>query len=245
MVIRCGRVAALLIVSWLDLQIARTQADDNYIDSRGTMPTAAQPGLQSWPAPFRMDADPVAKPEYVAHDASWLEPIQLPIFDLPVPDSRPSSSAAPPTSSSDDTVRDDGRFFTINVSGQQLRIVKPLPESTQDSTPDKKLANAGTVRGRLLQNGSPVANCYVVIVPWPKGDKTDPSVDTCEPLSAITDGDGRYFFEHVPSGEYKLTWLPNGTHEWIRRIAMRPDVIVHEGQDLTLKDIRMAMRTIN
>jgi hypothetical protein len=26
---------------------------------------------------------------------------------------------------------------------------------------------------------------------------------------------------------------------------MRPDVIVHEGQDVTLKDIRMAMQTIN
>ena len=209
------------------------------------MPTAAQSGLQSWPAPFRMDAETVATPEDVVHDASWLEPIQLPIFNLPEPDTRPSSSAAPPTSSAGDTVRDDGRSFTINVNGQELRIVKPVPESTQESTSANKLTSGSTVRGRLLQNGSPVANCYVVIVPWPKGDKADPSVDTCEPLSTITDGDGRYFFEHVPSGEYKLTWLPNGTHEWIRRIAMRPDVIVHEGQDLTLKDIRMAMRTIN
>ena len=52
-------------------------------------------------------------------------------------------------------------------------------------------------------------------------------------------------FEHVPAGEYKLTWLPAGAKQWIRRIAMRPDVIVHEGQDVTLKDIRMAQQTIN
>ena len=243
--IRCRRVAAVLVVSWLGWQIARTQAEDNYIDGRGTAPTAAQAGRQSWPAPFRMDAEPVTTPEYVAPDASWLEPIQLPIFDLPVPDSRPPSSASPPASSADDTGRDDGRFVTINVNGQQLRIASPVPEAIQDSSADKKLAGAGTVHGRLLQNGSPVTNCYVVIVPWPKGDKADSVVDTWEPLSTITDGDGRYIFEHVPAGEYKLTWLPNGTHEWIRRIAMRPDVIVHEGQDLTLKDLRMAMRTIN
>ena len=103
----------------------------------------------------------------------------------------------------------------------------------------------GTVHGRLLQKGYPLANCCVVIAPWPKADKSDASIDTRTPLSAMTNDEGFYCFEHVPAGEYKLTWLPDGTKQWIRRIAMRPDVIVHEGQDVTLKDIRMALQTIN
>ena len=103
----------------------------------------------------------------------------------------------------------------------------------------------GTVRGRLLQKGHPLVNCYVVIVPVPKDEKADASIITREPLTTTTNEEGVYLFEHVPAGEYKLIWLPNGSKQWIRRIAMRPDVIVHQGQDVTLKDIRMAQQTIN
>ena len=169
----------------------RTRAEGNYSDSRDATPTAAQSGHQSWPAPFHTDAEPVATSQYVTPEAPWLEPVQLPLFDLPVPENHLSSGAAPPTSSGDDAGRDDGRIITINVNGQQLRIAKPLPDDAQGSSADKKRAAAGTVHGRLLQKGSPVANCYVVIVPWPKGDKADPSGDVGEPLSTITDGEGR------------------------------------------------------
>jgi hypothetical protein len=119
-------------------------------------------------------------------------------------------------------------------------------ESIQgEASPAIGLPAQGRVQGRMLQRGHPLANCYVVIAPWPRGDQADSSVDTREPLSTITNDEGFYLFEHVPPREYKLTWLPNGAKQWIRRIAMRPDVIVHEGQDVTLKDIRMALQTIN
>ena len=140
MVIRCCRVAAMLIVGWLGWQIAalglrtitatvaaRRRLRRNPVSSRGRRRFA------------RMQS-PWQRLQYVAPDASWLEPIQLPLFDLPVPDSRPSSSAAPPTSSGVDTGRDDGRFITINVNGQQLRIVQTPSRSTQDSSADKKLS---------------------------------------------------------------------------------------------------------
>jgi hypothetical protein len=64
-------------------------------------------------------------------------------------------------------------------------------------------------------------------------------------MSATTDEQGVYCFEHVPAGDYKLTWLPNGTKQWIRRISLRPDVVVQAGQDVSLKDVRMALQTIN
>ena len=99
----------------------------------------------------------------------------------------------------------------------------------------------GTVRGRLLQKGHPLVNCYVVIVPVPKDDKADASLIGREPLTTTTNDEGVYCFEHVPAGEYKLIWLPTGSKQWIRRIAMRPDVIVHDGQDVTVKDIRMGV----
>jgi hypothetical protein len=114
-----------------------------------------------------------------------------------------------------------------------------------DAPPSSVVTADGTVHGRLLQKGCPVTNCHVVIVPWPKGNKSDASLDTRMPLTTMTNDEGCYCFEHVPPGEYKLTWLPDGARSWIRRIAMRPDVIVYEGQNVALKDIRMALQTIN
>jgi hypothetical protein len=170
-----------------------------------------------------------------------VDPVWLPFLNLPETDRQPSNAAIPTAS----TGNNSDQYITIGVNGQELKILRPAAASTQVATSTKELLAAGTVHGRLLQKGTPLSNCYVVIVPWPKEDKSDSSVETREPMATITNDEGRYTFEHVPSGEYKLTWLPNGTHEWIRRIAMRPDVIVPEGQDVTLKDIRMAMRTIN
>jgi hypothetical protein len=69
--------------------------------------------------------------------------------------------------------------------------------------------------------------------------------ESYEPMVGVTDEQGVYRFEKVPAGMYKLTWLPAGTKHWIRRIQMKPDVIVRAGQDVVVKDIRAATRTIN
>jgi hypothetical protein len=49
----------------------------------------------------------------------------------------------------------------------------------------------------------------------------------------------------VPAGGYKLAWLPAGQNQWIRRISMQPDVKVHNGETTKLKEIRVALQTIN
>ena len=66
-----------------------------------------------------------------------------------------------------------------------------------------------------------------------------------KPLTTVTDETGEYRFENVPAGEYKLTWLPQGQNQWIRRIAMRPDIKVHSGETTKAKEIRIAMQAIN
>jgi hypothetical protein len=151
---------------------------------------------------------------------------ERPEFELPTP-----LPAVPPGSD----------VYRLPPTGPETIGVGPV---LGDAPPSSMATETGTVHGRLLQKGYPVTNCHVVIVPWPKG-KSDESLDTRMPLTTTTDDGGCYCFEHVPPGEYKLTWLPAGSRSWIRRIAMRPDVIVHEGQDLELKDVRMALQTIN
>ena len=115
------------------------------------------------------------------------------------------------------------------------------PLGGQSPVPENAAHFAGTVRGRLMQKSHPVANCHVVILPM-NNDGID---QNREPLTALTDNDGLYTFENVPVGTYKLTWLPAGSKQWIRRIEMKPDVVVHAGQDVMLKEIRMSLQTIN
>ena len=185
-------------------------------------------------------------PDFKVSDASWCEPVELPTAELPVPQSQPLSGIGlPVVAATDVTCRDDGRYVILNINGQQIRILKSCPEPDQSAAPDRKLANEGTVCGRLLHKGQPVVNCCVAIMCLHKENETDSSGDSRLILSTVTNDQGVYRFEHVPAGEYKLSWLPNGTKQWIRRIALRPDVFVHAGQDVNLIDVRMALQTIN
>ncbi len=90
-----------------------------------------------------------------------------------------------------------------------------------------------------------MVNCHVVLVPLQQVDGTTCYDTSRRPLDVSTDDEGVYYFDHVPAGDYKLTWLPAGTNRWIRRIAMKPDVHVHNNENVSLKDIRMALQTIN
>ena len=90
-----------------------------------------------------------------------------------------------------------------------------------------------------------MVDCRVVIVPMHQEDGVYCFDQDRQLLTAVTDKDGVYCFENVAAGEYKLTWLPAGQRQWIRRIAMRPDVKVHNSEITKAKEIRVALQTIN
>jgi hypothetical protein len=202
-------------------------------------------------------------------EAMWEEPIGLPVAYDPISSGQPVPSSAmqgapanfytsqgilPPLQNRPESIpagqpvngtwRDEGDFVVIEVNGQQLRLAKSALAPTQSTAGSSAQVATGSVHGRLLQGGRPLVNCTVVIVPMHKDGATD-DTGIRQPISTVTDADGVYEFNNVPVGSYKLTWLPAGTQQWIRRIEMKPDVFVHEGRGVTLKDIRSAMRTIN
>jgi len=115
---------------------------------------------------------------------------------------------------------------------------QPMPQSSSRLM-------GGDVCGRLLNQGRPLVNCHVVIVPLRDVDGVIGADEDRKPLATVTDENGVFHFEDVPEGGYKLTWLPDGQRQWIRRIAMRPDVHVRNGEVTTLKEIRIALQTIN
>ena len=128
--------------------------------------------------------------------------------------------------------------------GQELKLVKTgatgSPIRARENT-----ARAGTVFGRLLNKRRPLANCRVTLVPLQKSYGGYTANGAVQPFTATTDGQGRYHFAGVPVGPYKLFWQPQGQGHWIRRIEFRPDVVVRNKQTSQIKDIRVALRTVN
>jgi hypothetical protein len=237
-------------------------------DQRPVDPHPA-PFYQPSPTPFFGQPEPASRAQYPLPDASWSEPISLPISQPQTPPGVPAAPSAtwrpvsyvppfqgvlppphiapesvPAGQSVNGTWRDEGDCVVIEVNGQQLRLAKSALGQQQAGPPSTARIAMGSVHGRLLQNGRPLTNCTVVIVPMHKDGAAD-DIGIRQPLSTVTDADGVYGFENAPVGSYKLTWLPAGTEQWIRRIEMKPDVFVHEGQEVTVKDIRTALRTIN
>jgi hypothetical protein len=244
-----GVVIATVLVVW---PCAVTLADEQPSISRVAASIAAPPGGQPLASTSSLMPSQAGSPfapaatGYDTPEASWPDPVQLPTVDVSMPHSQPLSVGDPPVvAPADVTCRDDGHYVILTINGQQLRFAKSQPVSEPSEAPNAKPVDEGTVHGRLLHKGQPVANCCVAIVCLRKENVTDSSDEGRLLMSATTDEQGVYCFEHVPAGDYKLTWLPNGTKQWIRRIALRPDAVVHAGQDVNLKDVRMALQTIN
>jgi hypothetical protein len=231
----------LAALGWLLSQTTVLRADD---------PRARSVFDESWGDPLALPgavaqrmipSAPLPAPPAMAGDQSstplakqYLTPPQFALAD---------SSATPAVNG---TWRDEGQYVVIEVNGQQLHLAKAALQQPPSAAPGAGQVQIamGAVHGRLLQRGRPLVGCTVVIVPMHKDGATDDN-GIRQPLSAITDADGFYGFANVPVGGYKLTWLPAGATQWIRRIEMKPDVFVHEGQDVVVRDIRAALQTIN
>ena len=220
---------------------------------RGPLPVAAEPGrvaafdrqpLGSFHQPWQpvepaavtggriLQAGLVGPPSA----ASWERPVRLP----PV---LPRSPA--PGELADGTWREDGRYIIINLNGQQVRLVKEAQTPDAQGVPHRVEGTGGMVYGRLLNRGRPMKSCQVIIRPVRKTFGGYTFRQAAEPIRTMTDGQGVYRFENVPAGSYKLSWLPQGTNQWIRRIAMRPDLAVRTQETTRVKDIPVALRTIN
>ncbi len=88
-------------------------------------------------------------------------------------------------------------------------------------------------------------NCAVALLPLAKSWNGYNIKSAVQPLICRSDQNGVYYFPAVPPGPYKLTWLPEGQRQWIRRVEFRPDVRVKPARIAHVKEIRVSMRTVN
>jgi hypothetical protein len=165
------------------------------------------------------------------------------------------------------TWREENGYVVINLNGQELQFAKEsgsltsaaVPSGDADDQPtivrtalsideshqDEQAPSGGTVHGRLLHRGRSVSGCQVTLAPLKRAYGRYQIIKGTQPQTAVTAADGRYDFENVKPGPYKLFWLPKGEQQWVRRIEYQPDVVARNGEATRIKDIRTALRTLN
>ena len=110
-------------------------------------------------------------------------------------------------------------------------------------------ATTGRVEGRIARGGNPLPGCKVKIVLMVKRGsvffKNFASQSDAPEFETETDRDGKYVFQEIPEGDYKLFWRPPGEDSWIRRMKMEPDVLVQAGKICTPKAVDTGRATVN
>jgi protocatechuate 3,4-dioxygenase beta subunit len=96
----------------------------------------------------------------------------------------------------------------------------------------------------MLAKGKPLPGCQVKIQMLEKwGIFGNPKKGLR--FETITDENGRYLFDKVHPGGYKIYWKPPGGSSWIRSIKMEPDIFVEAGETYHFRDRETNVRTVN
>ncbi len=107
-----------------------------------------------------------------------------------------------------------------------------------------EVENYGRVTGRMLTKGKPLPGCQVKIQMLEKWGMFGKPKEGLR-FETITDENGRYLFEKVHPGGYKLYWKPPGETSWIRSIKMEPEIFVEAGETYHFRDRETNIRTVN
>lgn len=103
----------------------------------------------------------------------------------------------------------------------------------------------GIVEGYILRRGKGLPNCRVKLVRMVETETIMKLLNVFREgteFIAVTDENGKYSFESVPVGNYKLKWQLPEDSGWIRRLRNEPDVTVEAGETHQLKEIETRRR---
>ncbi len=89
----------------------------------------------------------------------------------------------------------------------------------------------GALTGSVLYKEKPLPKCEIKIYRLEPGRGLfSRKFKLAEYFETMTDNEGRYTFQDLRPGAYKLYWKKNISDEWKRRIELEPDAIVEIGQ---------------
>jgi hypothetical protein len=136
-----------------------------------------------------------------------------------------------------------------NLKEDKKAAVLPTPGHSKNVAAYKQILQEemGRVEGIILWKGKPLAKGSVMIVlerytgfsfaslkKMVSGNKGKSSDQIT--FETKTDSQGRYVFEKVPPGQYRLYWMPDAETGWFHRIREKPDFEVITGE-LTIENV--------
>ncbi len=125
----------------------------------------------------------------------------------------------------------------LQMLAPESELAKAAPKLPQE----KAVSGAtGIAKGQILRDGKGLPDCHVKLVRLVKAQTMAGLLKISKEgieFETVTDQDGKYRFDPIPVGSYKLKWqLPDDTG-WIRRLRDKPDVDVEAGTTKVLKTI--------
>lgn len=121
-----------------------------------------------------------------------------------------------------------------------------IPRQTQEHPQSVRPVTgpAGDAEGVMLRRGVGLSGCRVKLAALGTRAMFQAGTEGQEYIT-ITDKDGRYHFEQIPPGPYKIKWELPGDTGWIRRIRDRPDVTVIAGKLVVLEPVETARAPVS
>ncbi|MDP2645368.1 MAG: carboxypeptidase-like regulatory domain-containing protein [Desulfobacterales bacterium] len=121
------------------------------------------------------------------------------------------------------------------IDKEILTQLDSQPQPKSQSRSDR----VGNAEGVILLRGKGIQSCKVKLVRMKKTFGMYLEVKE-EEYKTLTDKDGKYRFNNLPEGSYKLKWELPGDSGWIRRLQDKPDVAIKRGSTITLEPIETA-----
>ena len=113
---------------------------------------------------------------------------------------------------------------------------------------DQTAQKAGSVTGQMLHDGQGLPDCQVKLVhliPTSGFIGLWGTYQESQEFITITDQKGKFRFEEIPVGDYKIKWQLPQRKGWIRRLRDKPDVTIEEDKVQTLKPIETNKKVIS
>ena len=132
------------------------------------------------------------------------------------------------------------------VQNQVQTITSQFPNAG-DRTIQWQQVPVGSAEGRILRGGEGLQGCQVKLIRIMKQQSITEMLNVVKEgteFGTVTDKDGKYHFDRLPVGAYKLKWqLPNDKG-WIRRLRDKPDAIITRGQTTVLKYVETKRKLV-
>ncbi len=136
------------------------------------------------------------------------------------------------------------REVLAKVQSQVQTITSQLPDANDRAVQWQRVP-VGGAEGLILRGGEGLQGCQVKLVRVLRPQSVIEMFNTIREgaeFTTVTDESGKYHFDRLPVGAYKLKWqLPNDKG-WIRRLRDKPDAIITEGQTTVLKSVETKRR---